>query len=167
MLADLYSHLQVLLSIQGDIAVTREDVAADTTCAHLAAGRSELVGLALWLISQRCKVYQQNCSGLAHSCNQLHTAGTCSLQSVIYQALPRECNCQSACVSVQNWYNAGSVITMARLCTVFTLHHKLSCALELRGAVRTAARLTSPARSSSTSASAESRVGQHPSAARS
>lgn len=51
--------LQVLLSIPGDIAVTKEDVAADTACAQLAAGRSELVGLALWLISQHCKVCLQ------------------------------------------------------------------------------------------------------------
>lgn len=57
--------LQVLLSIPGDVAVTREDVAADTTCARLAAGRSELVGLALWLISHRCKVHLQNPIGLA------------------------------------------------------------------------------------------------------
>ena len=46
----------MLLSIPGDIAVTKEDVAADNTVAQLASGRSELVGLALWLISQRCKV---------------------------------------------------------------------------------------------------------------
>lgn len=49
--------VQVLLSIPGDIAVTKEDVAADTACAQLASGRSELVGLALWLVSQRCKVH--------------------------------------------------------------------------------------------------------------
>ncbi|KAL3145868.1 hypothetical protein ABBQ38_015239 [Trebouxia sp. C0009 RCD-2024] len=48
-------HGEVLLSIPGDIAVTKEDVAADTACAQLASGRSELVGLALWLVSQRCK----------------------------------------------------------------------------------------------------------------
>ena len=52
--------MQVLLTIPGDVAVTREDVAADTACAQLAEGRSELVGLALWLVSQRCKVHLQN-----------------------------------------------------------------------------------------------------------
>lgn len=52
--------MQALLTIPGDVAVTREDVAADMACAQLAEGRSELVGLALWLVSQRCKVHLQN-----------------------------------------------------------------------------------------------------------
>ena len=38
------------------MAVTKEDVAADASCASLSSGRSELVGLALWLIAQRSKV---------------------------------------------------------------------------------------------------------------
>ncbi|DBA68672.1 TPA: hypothetical protein ACH3X2_013468 [Trebouxia sp. C0005] len=46
---------EVLLSIPGDVAVTKEDVAAEPACAQLASGRSEVVGLALWLIVQRCK----------------------------------------------------------------------------------------------------------------
>ncbi len=50
------SLLQVLLSIPGDVAVTKEDVAAESACAQLASGRSEVVGLALWLIVHRCKV---------------------------------------------------------------------------------------------------------------
>ncbi len=44
------------MSIPGDVAVTKEDVAAESACAQLASGRSEVVGLALWLIVQRCKV---------------------------------------------------------------------------------------------------------------
>ena len=56
--------VQILLSIPGDVAVTREDVAAEAACAQLASGRSELVGLALWLIAQRCKV---NPCSVSHS----------------------------------------------------------------------------------------------------
>ena len=92
--------LQVLLSMPGDIAVTREDVAADTACAPLAAGRSELVGLALWLILQRCKVHSQ--IGFAPQCstsgNQLHTAGVFPCTPAPYrllpfnEVLPRECS---------------------------------------------------------------------------
>ena len=48
---------QTLLSIPGDLAVTKEDVAADSACSHLASDRSELIGLALWLIAQRSKVH--------------------------------------------------------------------------------------------------------------
>ncbi len=48
--------LQVLLTIPGDMAVTKEDVAAEGSCVQLASGRSELIGLALWLLVQRCKV---------------------------------------------------------------------------------------------------------------
>ncbi len=44
------------MSIPGDVAVTKEDVAAASACAQLASGRSEVVGLALWLVVQRCKV---------------------------------------------------------------------------------------------------------------
>ena len=57
--------LQVLLSIPGDLAVTKEDVAADTACAQIASGRSELVGLALWLLTQRSKV--NSCSATTPS----------------------------------------------------------------------------------------------------
>ena len=47
---------EVVLQIPGDLAVTAIDVDKDEQLAVLAAGRSELVGLALWLIKERSKV---------------------------------------------------------------------------------------------------------------
>ncbi len=44
---------QVVLRIPGDSCVTAADVAAEETMGQLAAGRSELTGLALWLMVDR------------------------------------------------------------------------------------------------------------------
>lgn len=46
----------MVLSIPGDSAVTQADVAACPASSQLAEGRSELVGLALWLAVQRSQV---------------------------------------------------------------------------------------------------------------
>lgn len=46
----------VLLQIPGDLAVTSVDVDKDPALAAVAEGRSELVGLALWLMQERGKV---------------------------------------------------------------------------------------------------------------
>lgn len=47
---------EVLLQIPGDLAITSVDVDKDPALAVVAAGRSELVGLALWLMQERGKV---------------------------------------------------------------------------------------------------------------
>lgn len=46
---------EVVLQIPGDLAVTSVDVGKDEALAAAAAGRSELVGLALWLLQERAK----------------------------------------------------------------------------------------------------------------
>lgn len=58
--------LQVVLSLPGDAAVTQADVTACPACSQLAEGRSELVGLALWLASQRAQV-----CALHHPCQHM------------------------------------------------------------------------------------------------
>ena len=70
--------LQVVLSLPGDAAVTQADVAACPACSQLAEGRSELVGLALWLVSQRAQV-----RALHHPCQHMHHERhkTCVLRS--------------------------------------------------------------------------------------
>lgn len=55
--------LQVLLEIPGDLGITSVDVEKNPALAALAAGRSELVGLALWLMAERAKVG----SGVEHA----------------------------------------------------------------------------------------------------
>jgi histone-lysine N-methyltransferase SETD3 len=45
-----------LLAIPGDLAVTAADVEKDAALAALAAGRGELVGLALWLLAERGRI---------------------------------------------------------------------------------------------------------------
>lgn len=77
---------QVLLSIPGDVAVTKEDVAADSACAQLASERSELVGLALWLVSQRCKV-GTSCLLMPQLSSGLFTAQGSSLHAVVSKAV--------------------------------------------------------------------------------
>ncbi len=47
---------EVLLQIPGDLAITSVDVDKDPALAAVADGRSELVGLALWLMQERGKV---------------------------------------------------------------------------------------------------------------
>ena len=47
---------EALLQLPGDLAVTSVDVGKDAALAPLAQGRSELVGLALWLMLERSKV---------------------------------------------------------------------------------------------------------------
>ena len=47
---------EAVLAIPGDLAVTSVDVGKDAALAALAEGRSELVGLALWLMQERAKV---------------------------------------------------------------------------------------------------------------
>ena len=152
---------QVLLSIPGDVAVTKEDVAADTACVQLASGRSELVGLALWLVAQRCKVshagwlVQQLYSWLLTACSS-----TCQCLCKSTATCP---NMQALCEqqSVTRGCDAGQSFTMARFCTVSTSDHELSCPLERRATVRTASRLSNLARSSSQSKSPKCGVGQH------
>lgn len=50
---------EALLAIPGDLAVTSVDVGKDAGLAAVAEGRSELVGLALWLMQERDKVRGQ------------------------------------------------------------------------------------------------------------
>lgn len=47
---------EAVLAVPGDLAVTSVDVGKDAALAALAEGRSELVGLALWLMQERDKV---------------------------------------------------------------------------------------------------------------
>jgi hypothetical protein len=47
---------EVVLQVPGDLAITSVDVDKDPQLAALAQGRSELVGLALWLLQERSKV---------------------------------------------------------------------------------------------------------------
>lgn len=47
---------EALLAIPGDLTVTSVDVGKDAGLAAVAEGRSELVGLALWLMQEREKV---------------------------------------------------------------------------------------------------------------
>lgn len=51
---------EVILQVPGDMCVTAADVAADTTVAAVAEGRSELTGLALWIIAQRLQGNQSS-----------------------------------------------------------------------------------------------------------
>ncbi|PSC76514.1 U3 small nucleolar ribonucleo MPP10 [Micractinium conductrix] len=46
---------EVLLQLPGDLAITSVDVGKDPALAAVAEGRSELVGLALWLLAERAK----------------------------------------------------------------------------------------------------------------
>lgn len=47
---------EVVLTVPGDLAITSVDVGKAPQLAALAEGRSELVGLALWLMQERAKV---------------------------------------------------------------------------------------------------------------
>ena len=47
---------EVLLQVPGSLAITAVDVGKDAQLEVLARGRSELVGLALWLMQERAKV---------------------------------------------------------------------------------------------------------------
>lgn len=53
---------EVVLQIPGDLAITSVDVEKDDALAAVAAGRSELVGLALWLMQERAKVRTEGSS---------------------------------------------------------------------------------------------------------
>lgn len=69
--------LQVLLEIPGDLGITSMDVEKDPKLAQLAEGRSELVGLALWLLQERAKV------GWLQACCLYRSAGFCSHNKLI------------------------------------------------------------------------------------
>ena len=62
----------VLLQIPGSLAITAVDVAKDPQLEPLAQGRSELVGLALWLMQERSKV------GGLRSGSAANDAGPCN-----------------------------------------------------------------------------------------
>lgn len=55
---------EAVLAVPGDLAVTSVDVGKDAGLAALAEGRSELVGLALWLMQERAKVRGAGRGGL-------------------------------------------------------------------------------------------------------
>ena len=67
---------QILLEIPGDLGVTSVDVEKAPALARLAEGRSELVGLALWLMAERAKVGGQAAGSLVR---RLDTTGPSSL----------------------------------------------------------------------------------------
>ncbi len=48
--------MQVILELAADLGITAADAHADPAISELTEGRSELVCLALWLISERGKV---------------------------------------------------------------------------------------------------------------
>lgn len=56
--------LQTLLEIPGDLGITTVDVEKDPALARIADGRSELVGLALWLMKELAKVSDGYCRAL-------------------------------------------------------------------------------------------------------
>lgn len=58
---------EVLLEIPGDLGVTNVDVDKNPALATLAEGRSELVGLALWLMNERSKVLPVSLSSYFHA----------------------------------------------------------------------------------------------------
>lgn len=91
-------HGETLLSIPGDFAVTQEDVAAEPACSDLASGRSELVGLALWLVAQRSKVgsstWQEFVQTLPETTNS-PTLWSAEEQSELLQGSPALAEAQS------------------------------------------------------------------------
>jgi len=73
---------EVVLQVPGDLAITSVDVGKDPALAPLAEGRSELVGLALWLMQERGKVGCWACCRVGGCCQGLcmrgHLADMCS-----------------------------------------------------------------------------------------
>lgn len=86
---------QVVLRIPGDLCVTAADVAAEETVGQLAAGRSELTGLALWLMAERQKVRVGD-HRLVHSCCTVHAAHLNASHSCS-EAGSRQPGCVVAC----------------------------------------------------------------------
>lgn len=153
------SLLQVLLSIPGDVAVTKEDVAAEPACAQLASGRSEVVGLALWLIVQRCKV-------LVRSLSQVCSCFTChDINDSISDKSSCNVDCL-VCVCIScHWQNpskltTGVHLTMEGLCRHPAANNQLPNLVATRGAVRVSSGLTSSSRGSGQIYSVGCRMGQ-------